>query len=128
ASTAGHDPAAPADRVSLKATGWCQPIGGARARWANSDCDAEMVSRREADPVPFDTQAYQARIDPAVSILSVVERLAKWRYGLLAAAEGSQDSVRHRQFAGAILVSDYESWVYGQRPYAHGPNGATGLL
>ncbi len=73
--------------------------------------------RRNPDSVviPFDTRAYDVRIDPSDSILSLSERLAKYGGG------GSDCSIplhqantkyRKQQFAGVVLVSDNESWVY----------------
>ena len=117
------------------------PITGQRGRGATSKIRrvdvaalfAAAILRRNPDSivVPFDTQTYQPRIDPGDSILSVTERLAKYGGGgtdcSLPLREANRRH-RDRSFAGAILVSDYESWVYGQRPYAHGPNGATGLM
>jgi hypothetical protein len=34
----------------------------------------------------------------------------------------------NRRFAGCVLVSDTESWVYRDRPWANGPHGATGVM
>jgi 60 kDa SS-A/Ro ribonucleoprotein len=33
-----------------------------------------------------------------------------------------------RRFAGCVLVSDTESWIYRDRLYAYGQQGATGVL
>jgi 60 kDa SS-A/Ro ribonucleoprotein len=35
---------------------------------------------------------------------------------------------RKRKFAGVVLVSDNESWVYRNRPYAYGRDGSTGVM
>ena len=35
---------------------------------------------------------------------------------------------RDRRFAGAILVSDCESWVYDGRAFGYGRHGATGVM
>jgi 60 kDa SS-A/Ro ribonucleoprotein len=35
---------------------------------------------------------------------------------------------RKRRFAGCVLVSDAESWIYRDRLYAYGRQGATGVL
>lgn len=94
---------------------------------------AAALLRRNPDSlvVPFDTQAYDARIDPTDSILSVAERLAQYGGG------GTDCSlplvhanVRYpqRRFAGAVLVSDNESWVFAGQALAHGRQGATGVV
>ena len=36
--------------------------------------------------------------------------------------------LRERKFAGVVLVSDTESWVYGGRRFAAGRNGSTGVM
>jgi len=117
------------------------PVTGDRGRGATSKIRcvdvaalfAAAILRRNPDSVvvPFDTQAYQPRMDPGDSILSVTERLAKYGGGgtdcSLPLREANTRH-RHRPFAGVILVSDYESWLYGQRPYAAGRNGSTGVM
>ena len=35
---------------------------------------------------------------------------------------------RKRQFAGVVLVSDTESWVYCGRPFGYGARGTTGVM
>lgn len=64
--------------------------------------------------IPFDTAAYQPKIDPQDSILSLAKRLAAYGGGgtdcSLPLAEANQ-RLAHRQFAGAVLVSDNQSWV-----------------
>ena len=35
---------------------------------------------------------------------------------------------RNRRFAGCVLVSDCESLIYRDRPYAYGRHGATGVM
>ena len=88
---------------------------------------AAAMLRRNPDSVliPFDTQAYSAQFDPADSILSLSKRLAKFGGG------GTDCSIplyfantmyRDRRFAGAILVSDNESWV------GTGRYGSTGVI
>ena len=37
-------------------------------------------------------------------------------------------ALRERQFVGAVLVSDTESWVYKGRAHAYGSRGATGVM
>ncbi len=75
--------------------------------------------------IPFDTQAYKARVDPADTILSLSERLAKFGGGgtdwslPLREANTKYDK---RKFAGCVLVSDNESWV------GTGRYGSTGVM
>jgi 60 kDa SS-A/Ro ribonucleoprotein len=77
---------------------------------------AAAILRRNPDSVviPFDTSAYDAKMDPNDSILSIAERLAKYGGGgtdcslpLVAANK----KYAMRKFAGVVLVSDNESWV-----------------
>jgi 60 kDa SS-A/Ro ribonucleoprotein len=117
------------------------PVTGHRGRGATSKMRcvdvaalfAAAIVRRNPDSIviPFDTQAYQARIDPQDSILSLAERLAKYGGG------GTDCSIPlheantrygKRRFAGCVLVSDTESWVYRDRPWASGPHGSTGVI
>ncbi len=94
---------------------------------------AAAILRRNPNSVviPFDTSAYEARVDPSDSILSLAERLAKYGGGgtncSLPLAKANQD-FRHRKFAGCILVSDTESWVYRGRVFGYGQNGSTGVM
>lgn len=100
------------------------PVTGNRGRGASSKMRcvdvaalfAAAIMRRNPDSVviPFDTNAYDVRIDPQASILSLAEQLAKFGGG------GTNCSIplahattkyRNREFAGVILVSDNESWV-----------------
>jgi 60 kDa SS-A/Ro ribonucleoprotein len=88
---------------------------------------AAAILRRNPDSVviPFDTCAYDAKIDPNDSILSIAERLATYGGGgtdcslpLVAANR----KYAKRQFAGVVLVSDNESWV------GTGQRGSTGVM
>jgi 60 kDa SS-A/Ro ribonucleoprotein len=100
------------------------PVTGSRGRGASTKMRcvdvaalfAAAILRRNPDSVviPFDTNAYDVRIDPQDSILSLAEQLAKYGGG------GTNCSIplahatttyRNREFAGVILVSDNESWV-----------------
>ena len=90
---------------------------------------AAAILRRNPDSlvVPFDTRAYEAKVDPQDTILSLSERLAKFGGG------GTDCSIplreaRKRRFAGAVLVSDTESWVYKGRPGGYGAQDATGVM
>lgn len=88
---------------------------------------AAAILRRNPDSVviPFDTAAYDAKFDPNDSILSIAERLAKYGGGgtdcsLPLVAANHKHS--HRPFAGAVLLSDNESWV------SAGQRGSTGVM
>ena len=88
---------------------------------------AAAILRRNPDSVviPFDTQAYDAKIDPSDSILSIAARLAKYGGGGTNCAlplEAANTRFAKRTFAGAVLVSDNESWV------GEGRYGSTGVM
>lgn len=75
--------------------------------------------------IPFDTQAYQAEIDPNDSILSIAKQLSKYGGGGTNCAlplEAANNHFADRSFAGAVLVSDNESWV------GTGRYGSTGVM
>jgi 60 kDa SS-A/Ro ribonucleoprotein len=111
------------------------PVTGNRGRGATSKMRcvdvaalfAAAILRRNSDSVviPFDTAAYEAKVDPTDSVLSLAERLAKYGGGgtncslPLAAANARY---ANRKFAGCILVSDQESWV------GAGRNGSTAVM
>ena len=111
------------------------PITGNRGRGATSKMRcvdvaalfAAAILRRNPDSVviPFDTWAYEAKVDPGDTVLSLAERLAKFGGGgtncslPLAAANAKY---ANRKFAGCVLVSDQESWV------GTGRNGATAVM
>jgi 60 kDa SS-A/Ro ribonucleoprotein len=88
---------------------------------------AAAILRRNPSSVviPFDTSAYQSTVDPQDSILSLAKRLAGYGGGgtdcSLPLAEANT-RYAHRQFAGAVLVSDNESWV------GTGRHGSTGVM
>lgn len=88
---------------------------------------AAAILRRNPDSVviPFDTRAYDVRIDPNDSILSIAERLSKYGGGGTNCAlplEAANVLHRERKFAGVVLVSDNESWV------GAGRYGSTGVM
>jgi 60 kDa SS-A/Ro ribonucleoprotein len=88
---------------------------------------AAAILRRNPDSVviPFDTQAYDVRIDPADSILSLSERLAKYGGGGTDCSiplSEANTKFSKRPFAGCVLVSDNESWV------GAGRYGSTGVM
>ncbi len=88
---------------------------------------AAAILRRNPESVviPFDTAAYEAKVDPTDSVLSLAERLAGYGGGgtncslPLAAANARY---ANRKFAGCVLVSDQESWV------GAGQNGSTAVM
>ena len=88
---------------------------------------AAAILRKNPDSVviPFDTSAYDAKIDPDDSILSIAERLAKYGGGgtncSLPIAKANRD-YKNRKFVGCVLISDNESWVGAVR------NGQTGVM
>jgi 60 kDa SS-A/Ro ribonucleoprotein len=94
---------------------------------------AAAILRRNPDSVviPFDTSAYDAKLDPSDSILSLAERLAKYGGGgtdcSLPLIKANRDLAR-RKFAGVVLVSDNESWVYKGAAWFGGVSGTTGAV
>ncbi|GAA4423846.1 TROVE domain-containing protein [Bremerella cremea] len=83
---------------------------------------AAAILRRNPDSVvvPFDTAAYEARIDPNDSILSLSERLARYGGGgtnCSKALEAANTRYADRPFVGAVLLSDNESWVTTRPSY-----------
>ncbi|HWB10461.1 MAG TPA: TROVE domain-containing protein [Pirellulales bacterium] len=128
--------------VGLDTSGSMQsPATGHRGRGATSKMRcvdvaalfAAAVLRRnpESIVIPFDTRAYEAKFDPHDTILSLAERLAKFGGGgtdcSLPLCEANT-KYRERKFAGVVLVSDNESWVYAGRRFAAGRYGATGVM
>ncbi len=103
--------------MSMSVTGWRGRGATSKMRCVDvAALFAAAILRRNPDSVviPFDTRAYDARIDAGDSILSVSERLSKYGGG------GTDCSIplreanaryRNRRFTGVVLVSDNESWV-----------------
>lgn len=94
---------------------------------------AAALLRRNPDSVvvPFDTQVYEPKLDPSDSILSLADRLAKYGGGGTDCSlpiRKANAAYAKRKFAGVVLVSDQESWVYQGRPYFYGVNGSTGVM
>ena len=94
---------------------------------------AAAVLRKNPDSVvvPFDTKAYEASFDPSDSILSLAQRLATYGGGgtdCSVALRAANNRYKRRAFAGVVLVSDCESWVYRNRPYYIPGSGATGVM
>ena len=94
---------------------------------------AAAILRRNPDSivVPFDTQAFDAKVDPSDSILSLADRLAKFGGGGTDCSlpiRKANAAYAKRKFAGVVLVSDNESWVYQGRPYFYGAGGSTGVV
>ncbi|QEG02373.1 hypothetical protein Mal15_64940 [Stieleria maiorica] len=94
---------------------------------------AAAILRRNPDSVviPFDTQAYTAKIDPSDSILSLSARLSKYGGGgtdvSLPLVEANKRYAK-RTFAGIVLVSDNESWINSGRVNEYGRGGSTGVM
>jgi len=100
------------------------PITGNRGRGATSRMRcvdvaalfAAAILRRNPESVviPFDTAAYEAKVDPSDSVLSLAERLAQYGGGgTNCSLPLTTANTRYgkRRFAGCVLVSDHESWV-----------------
>lgn len=88
---------------------------------------AAAILRRNPDSVviPFDTKAYRVKIDPSDSILSIATRLSKYGGGGTNCAlplEEANSRFAKRKFAGAVLVSDNQSWI------GNGQYGSTGVM
>ncbi|MFZ5833356.1 MAG: TROVE domain-containing protein [Planctomycetota bacterium] len=111
------------------------PVTGHRGRGATSKMRcvdvaalfAAAILRRNPESVviPFDTAAYQVRVDPNDSVLSLAERLAKYGGGGTNCAlplAAANTKYAGRRFAGCVLVSDNESWV------GAGRGGSTGVV
>jgi 60 kDa SS-A/Ro ribonucleoprotein len=122
--------------IGLDASGsMASPVTGHRGRGVTTKMRcvdvaalfAAAVLRRNPSSViiPFDTAAYQAKVDPQDSILSLAQRLAKYGGGgtdcSLPLAEANT-RLAHRQFAGVVMVSDNESWI------GTGRHGSTGVM
>ncbi len=128
--------------IGLDVSGSMQsPVTGNRGRGATTKVRcvdvaalvAAAILRRNPDSVvvPFDTQAFDAKIDPSNSILSIAERLAKYGGGGTDCSlpiKYANERYANRKFAGVVLVSDLESWVYKGRPYFYGAGGVTGAV
>lgn len=111
------------------------PVAGHRGRGASTKMRcvdvaalfAAAILRRNPSSVviPFDTAAYQAKVDPQDSILSLAQRLAAYGGGgtdcSLPLAEANT-RYAHRRYHGAVLVSDNQSWV------GTGRHGSTGVM
>ena len=94
---------------------------------------AAAILRRNPDSIviPFDTQAYEAKVDPCDSILSLSKRLSKYGGGgtdcSLPLTEANKRYASKR-FAGVVLVSDNQSWINSGQAYGYGQNGSTGVM
>lgn len=119
--------------MSSAVTGQRYGRGGGRGATSKMRCIdvaalfAAAILRRNPDSVviPFDTSAYDAKMDPNDSILSIAERLAMYGGGgtdcSLPLVAANQKHAK-RKFAGIVLVSDNESWV------GTGRHGSTGVM
>lgn len=120
--------------MGCPATGWQGRGRSSKIRCVDvAALFAAAILRRNPDSVivPFDTQAYNVKIDPSDSILSLSARLSKHGGGgtdcsiPLREANGRYSK---RKFAGIVLVSDNESWINAGRPFGFGHNGSTGVM
>lgn len=85
----------------------------------------------ESVVIPFDTRAYTARFDQADSILNVAAQLARFGGGGTDCSLPLREAYTTygtRQFAGVMLISDNQSWVYHNHPYAVGQQGSSGVI
>lgn len=94
---------------------------------------AAAMLRRNPDSIviPYDTRAFNARVDADDSILSIAERLASFGGGGTDCSVPLREANKrygNRRFAGVVLISDNESWVYKNRPWGYGHRGSTGVL
>ncbi len=81
--------------------------------------------------IPFDTKAYKAEFKPEMSVLSVAKKLSKYGGGgtdCSVPIREANTTFEGRPFAGIVLVSDSESWVYKNRSYFYGVRGASGVM
>ena len=120
--------------MSCPVTGW--QVRGRTTKMRCVDAAALFASailRCNPDSVviPFDTTAYDAKIDPSDSILSLSKRLSKYGGGgtdCSAPIRYANQAFADRAFAGVVLVSDNESWITKGRRYGYGRGGATGVM
>lgn len=114
--------------MSMSATGWRGRGATSKMRCVDvAALFAAAILRRnpESVVVPFDTRAYDVRIDPSDSILSLSERLAKFGGGGTDCSiplRTANTKFKKQAFAGCVLVSDNESWV------GTGRNGSTAVM
>lgn len=114
--------------MQMSATGWRGRGATSKVRCVDvAALFAAAILRRNPDSVvvPFDTQAYRVRFDADDSILSLSERLARYGGGGTDCSiplREANTQYRDRRFAGAVLVSDNESWV------GTGRYGSTGVM
>lgn len=128
--------------IGLDVSGSMQmPVTGARGKGATSKMRcvdvaalfAAGILRRNPDSliIPFDTKAFDVRLSPTSSILDLAERLAKYGGGGTdCSAPLALVNRRYagRRFAGAVLISDNESWVHKGRAYGYAQNGSTPVI
>ena len=114
--------------MGMSVTGWQGRGATSKMRCVDvAALFAAAVLRRNPDSIviPFDTRAFEVRVDPGDTILSLSKRLAGYGGGgtncalPLAVANGNY---RDRRLAGCVLVSDNESWV------GIGRHGSTGVM
>ena len=117
------------------------PVTGNRGRGGTSKMRcvdvaalfAAAILRRNPDSVvvPFDTQAYKAKVDPSDSILSLSARLSKYGGGGTDCSLPfvvANSRLAKQAFAGIVLVSDNQSWITSGHARGFGQNGSTGVM
>ncbi len=117
------------------------PVTGHRGRGSTSKMRcvdvaalfAAAILRPNPDSVviPFDTQAYEVRVDPGDTILSLADRLGRFGGGGTDCSiplREANTTFRHRKFSGCVLVSDNQSWITRHNAFASGQNGSTGVV
>ncbi len=120
--------------MTCPATGWQGRGRSSKMRCVDvAALFAAAILRRNPDSIviPFDTRAYQAKIDPSDSILSLSARLSKYGGGgtdcSLPLVEANRRYAK-RPLAGIVLLSDNQSWINSGRAYAYGNRGSTGVM
>ncbi len=122
--------------IGLDVSGSMQsPVTGFRGRGATSKircvdvaalfAAAILRSNPDSIVIPFDDRPHEARVDPHDTILSLAERLARYGGGGTNCAlplQVANSTYRGRRFAGAVLMSDQESWI------GTGRHGSTGVM
>jgi 60 kDa SS-A/Ro ribonucleoprotein len=111
-------------------SGTTQP-GGAKKDAQQFSPPPSCAASADSIVIPFDDRPHEGRVDPGDTILSVAERLAQFGGGgtdCSVPIHEANTKYHNRRFAGVVLVSDTESWVYCGRAFAYGQHGATGVM
>lgn len=103
--------------MSSPATGWRGRGATSKMRCVDvAALFAAAILRRnpESIVIPFDDKAYDVRVAPTDSILSLSERLARYGGGGTNCSlplSVANANYRNRRLAGCVLVSDNQSWI-----------------